>query len=193
MRVGVQSVFQVALWLAYPFILYGGLYFGSPRWVGVGLLIVLALRQRRYLSEILADFNSVERLILAALLFHAGLVALTNSEMLVRLFPCVMNMGMGALFGLSLYRGPSLIERFARIKEPNLPPEAIPYTRRVTQVWCVFLGVNTLVSVWTALAQSREVWAFYNGFLVYVFMGVLFVGEWWCRQRMQRKIRASQS
>ena len=31
-----------------------------------------------------------------------------------------------------------MIERFARIREPNLSMQAVSYTRRVTQVWCVF-------------------------------------------------------
>lgn len=182
-----------ALWVSYPFILYGGLYWGSPRLVGGLLLVSLILRQRSNASRLLSGLGWGERGVLLLLMGHALLSALTNSELLVRLFPCAMNLGMCVLFTYSLRGGQTMIERFARLKEPDLPPEGVLYTRRVTQVWSVFLGLNTLVSVWTAFFASRDVWALYNGFIVYLLMGVLFVGEWLYRQRVQRKNKAKQS
>jgi uncharacterized membrane protein len=87
------------------------------------------------------------------------------------------------LFGLSLKFPPSMIERFARLREPNLPLAGVHYTRRVTQVWCAFFVANGTVAVWTALYASRDVWAIYNGLIAYLLMGALFAGEWLLRRR----------
>jgi uncharacterized membrane protein len=91
-----------------------------------------------------------------------------------------------ALFGASLAHPPSIIERFARLREPQLPPAAIAYTRRVTQVWCVFFAVNGSIALVTALWASDQVWALYNGLVAYVLIGLLFAGEWVVRRRVRR-------
>ena len=84
---------------------------------------------------------------------------------------------MFGLFLASLFRGQSAIERLARLRQPNLPPEAVRYTRRLTIVWCVFFVFNGLVAFWTAVAQPDEIWALYNGFIAYLLIGSLIVGE----------------
>ena len=61
--------------------------------------------------------------------------------------------------------------------EPDFPPAAVVYTRRVTQVWCGFFVVNGLIAVATALWASTAVWTLYNGLLSYVAMGVLMGGD----------------
>jgi len=58
---------------------------------------------------------------------------------------------------------PSMIERLARLREPRLPQAAIAYTRRVTQVWCVFFAINGAIALVTAIWASDQVWALYNG------------------------------
>jgi uncharacterized membrane protein len=53
----------------------------------------------------------------------------------------------------------------------------VRYTRRVTQIWCVFFTLNSVFSVYTALCWRREAWSLYNGALAYGLIGVLLVGE----------------
>jgi uncharacterized membrane protein len=86
------------------------------------------------------------------------------------------------LFGLSLVYPPSMAERFARVSEPELAPYGVRYTRHVTQVWCVFFVGNGAVATYTALYASREIWAWYNGLIAYLLMGILFAGEWLFRR-----------
>ena len=83
------------------------------------------------------------------------------------------------MFALSLWSPPTVIERLARLGRgvAELPPDAVRYTRHVTEVWCGFFTLNAAIAIWSALAASREVWALYNGFLAYVGMCVLFFGE----------------
>jgi uncharacterized membrane protein len=92
-----------------------------------------------------------------------------------------------AVFASSLLRPPTIIERIARLSEPELPPQGVAYTRRVTQVWCGFFVANGAVALATVLWGSEELWLLYNGLLAYVFMGALFAAEWLLRQRMRAR------
>jgi uncharacterized membrane protein len=143
----------------------------------------LLLRRRRAAGQLLRELSRVDLVVLVALLTLAGVTALTNSETLLRLYPAAVSLGMLALFGLSLKFPPSMVERFARLDDPALPPDGVRYTRRVTQVWCAFFIFNGSVAGFTAVAASRDAWALYNGFIAYVLMGVLFAAEWLVRRR----------
>ena len=94
-----------------------------------------------------------------------------------------------AIFSWSLLSPPSLIERLARIQHPDLPPEGIIYTRRVTQVWCGFFIVNGGIALATALWSSFEVWSLYNGLIAYLLMGILLGGEYIVRMKTQKHVR----
>ena len=104
----------------------------------------------------------------------------------VRLYPVLVNAGLLASFGYTLLRPPTMIERLARLHEPDLPPHAVRYTRRVTQVWCVFFACNGLAALVTALWMSERIWALYNGLIAYILIGLLFAIEWLVRQRVRR-------
>lgn len=168
---------NVLCWLAYPFAIFFGLQVMQPRYVAILLAALLLLRHRKDAGKLLSGLPRINLLFVALLLGLAGLTALSNSELLLRFYPAAMSTGMLMLFGSSLFNPPSMIERFARISVPDLPPEGVIYTRHVTQIWCVFLLGNSLVACYTALYASRETWALYNGFIAYMLMGVLFVGE----------------
>jgi uncharacterized membrane protein len=118
-----------------------------------------------------------------------GLVTLWDAHRAVRFYPVFMNAAMLMAFAASLFGGPSMIERLARIAEPDLPPSGVAYTRKVTMVWCVFLALNGLAALWTALFASMEVWTIYNGFIAYLLMGALFGGEFLVRRVVRRKDR----
>lgn len=45
-------------------------------------------------------------------------------------------------------------------------------------MWCGFFVFNGSLVLLIVLYVLDWVWMFYNGLLVYVMMGVLFVGEW---------------
>lgn len=177
---------QALLWLAYPLLILFGLQLLEPRYVALLLGLTLLLRQRRDAGRLLAGLSRIDRAVLVALLALAGVTALTNSETLLRLYPAAVNVGMLLLFGLSLSKPPSMVERFARLREPDLPPAGVRYTRRVTQVWCLFFIANGGVATYTALQTSREIWTLYNGFIAYLLMGALFAGEWLVRRRLVR-------
>ena len=173
----MEKLPRALLWVAYPLLVYGGLQFLEPRYVALLLCVALLLRKRQSAVQLLGGLGQPERYILIALLALGGAAAIANSETLLRLYPAAMNAGMFSLFALSLKRTPTMIERFARLEEPDLPPAGVRYTRDITIVWCVFLACNAAIALYTALWTSREVWAFYNALLAYVLMGALFAGE----------------
>jgi uncharacterized membrane protein len=112
---------------------------------------------------------------------------LANQLLPLKLYPVLVNAVMLGVFATSLRHPPSAIERLARLREPELPPEAIAYTRKVTIVWCAFFVGNGAIALATALWASDRTWAAYNGLIAYVLMGVLFAGEWLVRQRVRAR------
>ncbi len=114
------------------------------------------------------------------------LASWTGHSLPLRFYPVLVNGVFLTVFAYSLIVPPSTIERLARLKEPNLPAAAIPYTRRVTQVWCIFFALNGSMALYTALFSSLSQWSFYNGFLAYLLMGLLFAGEYCARCYFKR-------
>lgn len=169
-------------WLLYPVAIFFGLRIAEPRHVALVLVAVLLMRRSQQATRLLASLSRIDLAILGGLLLLAGATAVTNSELLLRLYPAAVNLGMLLLFGGSLLVPPSMVERFARLGEPDLPAAAIGYTRRVTQLWCVFFVANGTAAAYTALFSSRDNWALYNGFIAYLLMGTLFAGEWLYRR-----------
>lgn len=106
---------------------------------------------------------------------------------MVKLYPVWVNLVMLAVFGFSLFRPPSVVERLARLQEPDLPPSGVRYTRQVTKVWCGFFVLNGAAAAYTAFFASDSTWALYNGLLAYVLMGCLMGIEWGVRQWVRRR------
>ena len=169
--------------LAYPVVVYLALGHVSPRWIAL-LLVVLALVRGWVTRESFWLGTAALATLLAAASFLGDFWAP------LKLYPALVNGVMFGLFAMSLWRGPSVAERLARLREPNLPPAAVAYTRRVTQVWCGFFVVNGLIAVSTALWASTAIWTIYNGLLSYVAMGALMGGEWLVRRRVRARIAA---
>jgi len=119
-----------------------------------------------------------------ALVFCAVL-AVSDSHRLLRWYPVLVNAFLLALFASSLKYGPPVIERIARLREPELPPAAVVYTRRVTQVWSLFFVVNGLIAAGLTLWAPLSWWTLYNGLIAYLAMGVLFAAEWLTRQHVR--------
>jgi uncharacterized membrane protein len=126
-----------------------------------------------------------------AIAFLIAALALTgmlflNAHLAVRVYPVVISLSASAIFGLSLLFPPTIVERIARLTEPNLPPSGVVYTRRVTAIWAAFLLFNAVVSAATALWGTLAQWTLWNGLISYFLMGTLFVAEWIVRRVVRR-------
>jgi uncharacterized membrane protein len=174
----------LVLSLAYPLVVWFTLGHASPRWIAL-LLVALALARAWPTREAFWLAAAAGATVLAAA------SAIGNRWGPLQLYPALVNLVLLTLFALSLWKGPSVVERLARLREPDFPPAAVRYTRRVTQVWCAFFIVNGTIATVTALWASPATWALYNGLLAYVAMGLLMGGEWLVRRRVRARIAAA--
>jgi uncharacterized membrane protein len=178
-KVRPASVLLWLLTLAYPLLVYFTLTRFQPRYLALLLLAIALARLGGGRRDVLAWTTAGAALTLA---LSAGWL---NQAMPIKLYPVLVNALMLILFALSLRHPPSVVERLARLQEPELPPHAVAYTRRVTQVWCGFFVVNGSIALFTAVYASTATWALYNGLIAYVLMGSLFAGEWLVRRRVR--------
>ena len=168
----------IVLSIAYPFMVYWGLQHYPASNLLPLLLILLALRW-------IVGNKTSERVILIVILFSVVIVAFIWGHQLgLKFYPVMVNLGFLVLFAGSLFSPPSFVERLARIRQPNLSPQGVAYTLKVTWVWSVFFLINGGVATMTALWASNEMWALYNGFIAYVLIGILAGGEWIVRRRV---------
>ncbi|WP_271104187.1 hypothetical protein [Pseudomonas tohonis] len=166
--------------LGYPFAVYYGMEHLSPR---LFALLLGGLWLARSLSAAQRPGN---RWTAVAALGFCLLLGLVNQADLLRWYPVLMSAVLLGLFGTSLFHGTPLVERMARLREPELPDVAVRYTRRVTAVWAGFFLANGLVAAGLTLWAPLSWWTLYTGFIAYLLMGLLFAGEWLVRQRVRR-------
>lgn len=152
----------------------------EPRWLAALLLLAAASRLPAMKVSLAARWSAAGALLLA---FGA---VWANALLPLKLYPVLVNAALLAAFAYSLASPMSMIERFARMSEPDLPPAAVAYTRTVTKVWCAFFVANGLAALGTALWATPEVWSLYNGVVAYLLMGALFAGEYLVRLRFKR-------
>lgn len=168
------------LTMAYPLVIYFGLRHFSPRVMALALVALALLRAG---TSRQAGWRAMA--LLAGAL--AVVVLLSDHALPLKLYPVLVNVAMLGVFAWSLRHPPTLVERLARLREPDLPPEGVAYTRRVTQAWCVFFVCNGAIAAATAFAASDRVWALYNGAIAYGLIGAMFAGEWLVRQRVRAR------
>jgi uncharacterized membrane protein len=182
-RPGIGTAVLGGLGLAYPFVVYGAM--GR---VPAGALVVVALAlvgaRLGALRGKAVGRNLVRPLVAVAV--ATLLLAVADPDSAALAYPVLMSLGMAAAFGLSLWRGPPLVEVFASLREPVPGPEAQGYLRAVTWVWFVFLLTNAAISAATGLSGDLAVWTLYNGLASYLLMGLLFAVEWVVRRRVRR-------
>ncbi|RAU20814.1 hypothetical protein CU669_16200 [Paramagnetospirillum kuznetsovii] len=122
--------------------------------------------------------------ILIAVAVATGGLALADATLAALAYPILMSLGMAAAFGFSLRDGPSLIELFASLTNPDPSPSARRYMRKLTMVWTAFLVANAMISGLTLAWGDTVIWALYNGLISYILMGALFVGDVLVRRRL---------
>ncbi len=166
-------------WLAtlfYPSAIWLGLVRFEPRWLASVLLVVAALRAIGS-REPVWRFAAIGALALVVATFAL------NDGLPLKLYPVLVNATLLAVFAFGLWKPPTVIERIARVRHPDLPADGVRWVTGVTKVWCAFFVLNGGIALWTALRASDAVWALYNGAIAYVLIGALLAGEWLLRPR----------
>jgi uncharacterized membrane protein len=172
--------------LVYPLLVYFGMSRLPP---GIIVLFGLGLISLRLLGTWRADRQSAGIGAAALALAGIGLLVLLRvaPSQAALAYPVVVSLATAMIFGLSLIRPPSVIERIVRIREPDLPVQGVIYARQVTMAWTIFLIANAMVSAGIALRGNIETWTLWNGLISYLLMGVLFIGEMGVRRVVRRR------
>ena len=124
-----------------------------------------------------------------------GIVALvTRSARILTFYPALVNLFFLVLFGHTLFVGPSMVYRFATLKDKSIAispyrKKIAAYCRNVTLVWCCFFIVNGSIALLSVFGETYRFWALYNGCIAYILMGLLFAGEFIVRKFVQKNMK----
>ena len=169
----------------YPVAVYVGLSTFRPGVVGL-VLLLLTLARFAVSAGASPDRKallSVARPVLPVVLLSGAAAVLDDARFLLWI-PVIMSALFLGSFAATLRPGSvPLVERFARMRHPDLGPEQVLWCRAVTKVWCVFFVFNGILSAVLASSAPLEWWTLYCGFLAYLLMGALFAGEFVLRPR----------
>ncbi|AIL33262.1 COG4648 family protein [Basilea psittacipulmonis] len=163
----------IIIMIAYPFILY---FNHSPLTRRAFFLVLACL----YLSKFIVALpeKPYRNLVLAGFFF---LIFAFNLSALAYWYPIIISSLLLIIFAQSLWSEQTVIEKIARFRHPDLPPEAVHYTRQVTKVWIGFFLFNILITA-ILLHTHLTWWTLYTGVIAYILMGILFIGEWLYRK-----------
>jgi uncharacterized membrane protein len=165
----------------YPFALYFGRQYYSPMQMSLVLFGVIFIR-----AYLLGFQTPAGRWWLAGGALLVLVTYIFNNDALLLWYPAIVNLIFLVFFARSLATPQTAIERLARLTEPNLPPHAVAYTRKVTILWCGFFIVNGALAIATTLYGDAQIWALYNGLIAYLLTAALFAAEWLYRQYHRR-------
>ncbi|HHQ4653453.1 TPA: hypothetical protein ACSPZZ_002701 [Aeromonas hydrophila] len=180
--------------LLYPLAVYWGLTHAGQTPLLLGLLLIFSLRllpgllKGRVRLGPLPEWLWLGRLLACIGLGLTLLSALFSARHWLLYYPLAVSLALLCLFGWSLTRPMSLVERLARLQDPALPPAAIGYTRRVTQVWCGFFVINGALATFTIWHGDLALWSLYNGLISYALMGGLMGAEYLVRRRLLKRL-----
>ncbi|HAU4907779.1 TPA: DNA gyrase subunit B [Aeromonas hydrophila] len=180
--------------LLYPLAVYWGLTHAGQTPLLLGLLLIFSLRllpgllKGRVRLGPLPEWLWLGRLLACIGLGLTLLSTLFSARHWLLYYPLAVSLALLCLFGWSLTRPMSLVERLARLQDPALPPAAIGYTRRVTQVWCGFFVINGALAAFTIWHGDLALWSLYNGLISYALMGGLMGAEYLVRRRLLKRL-----
>jgi uncharacterized membrane protein len=176
-----MGILQPLLFLAYPFIVYFAHRRLETRALAGLLLGLVALSLALRIRGPAAEIWKLVRQHLGLVLL-IGLAIVSGQRFVLLLLPSAVSLFLLGTFGWSLHVGPSIIERFARLVDPDLPDFCVPYCRKVTIVWCAFMAANAVCATLLAVVGPLEWWALYTGLVAYLLLGALFAGEFILRK-----------
>ena len=178
------AVLRAILVIAYPAAIYLGITHLGPRTLGLALLALLVPNVVIRLAQAPPEHRRVVVRLPLAIAGLVGLGAALAEPRFYLVLPVLVNLTLLANFAGSL-RGPvSLVERYARLQDPDFPEGGPAYCRRVTVAWCWFFAANAVACAALAVFAPVSWWALYTGVLAYILVGLGFTIEFLVRKRV---------
>jgi uncharacterized membrane protein len=146
--------FSVLIGISYPFLVYLGMNIVSSGMLLLGIILLLLLRLLILKSTLSARLLTLKSTVgplqiwplVIAIAVMAACAIFLSTEIAVRIYPIVISFCFGMIFCWSLVFPPTVIEIIARLREPEMGPRGVSYTRKVTVVWVLFFGFITGLS-----------------------------------------------
>jgi len=169
--------------LGYPFLVYFSKDHVQPRQLALVLAGVFLIRGG--LARRKGADGTWTSLALACVGFML-MAGLANDPAWLLAYPVFVSLLFFGVFAYSLARPPTVVERLARLQDPDLPPQGVAYTAKVTRLWCGFFLSNAAASLATIWYGDPWLWSVYNGVVAYLLMALLMAGEMLVRRRVRR-------
>lgn len=172
-----RPILLLVLLIAYPVSIHIAIING---YTITALLILLSafilLSSNKWSARLLLGFVS------AGVVIVLSSVIDIHSQFILYLMPLLINAGLALYFGQSLLPDKTpIITQYAIYFRGELDPKAVIYTRRVTKVWVLFFIFLAVESLLLALFASIEIWSLFVNILNYLFIALLFAGEYYIR------------
>lgn len=109
-----------------------------------------------------------------------GMLALSatmNARGFALATPTLISLVLLVVFGSTLRTDMPMIERFARLIDPELNEAQRAWCRLWTIIWCAFFFLNGLLAAMMAVWAPLLWWSLYTSLLAYIIMGALFATE----------------
>lgn len=184
MKKVLRGIISTLLFLTYPYLVYKGVEAGVV-WFAPTMIAGFYLWQALHAKDVRACFKNLDNVLLLILgtIFYQDLAA--------KLMPIFIQLSLMDFFGKTLRKGkgPSLVERFASLDFPEIPPVISRYCRHLTIMWTGFFAFNVLACVVLALFAPVSWWAIYTGGMIFALTGLLMVGEYIWRHFYFRTIK----
>lgn len=183
MRNILRSIISSIVFLLYPYLVYRGVkegivWFAPAAIASIYFYQAVKARTRRV---------RIEKAGIVVILF---LGAIFYQDLMAKLIPIIIQLSLMLFFGKTLLKGkgPSLVERFAQLEFPNVPPVLSRYCRHLTMLWTGFFAFNIMACILLALLAPVEWWAIYTGVLIFLFTAVIMLTEYIWRFFLFRRI-----
>lgn len=196
MMTRVLHIFAMVAFVGYPLAVFYGVRSGR---MGLWLLLACVLLaptlyfrvksvRENSVSPALAHLRPLAFLPVVTL----GMLALSatlNAQGFALATPTLINVVLLIVFGSTLRTDTPMIERFARLIDPELNEGQRAWCRLWTIIWCAFFFLNGLLAAIMAMWAPLLWWSLYTSLLAYILMGVLFAteraGRWYKFERTQ--------
>lgn len=172
--------------IAYPVLIYTGIKYQVLNYLIVFIAFVFFIR-------FLCTRKVNSTIAIASKYSLVGSIALCIFSLvfkkleLMLYYPVLVNAVLFIVFAASLFTDKPVITVLAMLKEKELPPFALLYTRRLTVFWSAFFVLNGLIALYTAIINDLNIWTLYNGLISYILIGIIFVAEFILRAILKKK------
>ncbi len=183
MKIVLRSIISVMVFLLYPYLVYRGVQEGVV-WFAPAVIASVYFYQA---VNARTRKTRIHKLAIVLMLFVG---AIYYQDIMAKLIPIIIQLSLMLFFGKTLLpnKGPSLVERFASLEFPVMPPVLMRYCRQLTIMWTGFFAFNVLACLYLALFAPVQWWAIYTGVMIFVLTALLMVAEYIWRFFMFRRI-----